>query len=87
MKKVIFTLHDSSDLAAVLDVDLHSSPKDEYTVKEEQALALIINNLFPELKKCHRRIKKLMVVDEDGNTYETQDFDIYGSLALKEKEL
>ena len=83
MKKISFTLQDSPDCNMGIDVDFHPVRKDEYTVREEQALAILIYNRFPQLKECHRRIKKLTVTDENGETYETNDFDIYGSLTKK----
>ena len=83
MKRIIFTLQDAPDFAMRLDVDFQPTTIGDYTVREEQALANLIYSHFPELKKCKRRIKKLTVVDEDGTTYETDDFDIYGSLTKK----
>lgn len=83
MKKITFTLQDSPDCIMGLDADFHPVTKDEYTVREEQALALLIYNRFPQLKECNRRIRKLTVTDENGETYETKDFDMYGSLTKR----
>lgn len=85
MIKIVFTMQDAPDFSIGMDAELNAESGKEYSVKEEQALALLIYSRFPKLKECHRRIKKLTVVDEIGNTYETDDFDIYGSL-IKEKE-
>lgn len=30
--------------------------------------------------KCNRRIKELVVIDENGDEYKTDDFDIYGNI-------
>ena len=86
MKKVSFTLQDAPDNTMGLEVDFHPIVEGECTVREEQALALIIYDKFPRLKECHRRIKKLTVIDEDGNIYETDDFDVYGSLTKKQEK-
>ena len=85
MKKISFTLQDAPDYVIWFDVDFHPTAEGEYSVKDEHALAILIYNLFPELKKSHRRIKNLKVIDEDGNEYETEDFDIFGSFRKKEK--
>ncbi len=82
MAKVVFNLHDSPDSFWNIDMDIDFI-NDDCSVKEEQILALLINERFPKLKECHRRIKKLMVVDDNGNFYESEDFDIYGSLIKK----
>ena len=39
---------------------------------------------FPQLHKCNRRIKKLIVIDENDEKYSTEDFDLYGSLTKQE---
>lgn len=80
MKKVLFTLQDAPDFTQGLDVDIQPNENGEYTVSEEMALALLIYDRFPNLKKCNRRIKKLVVIDEVGNKYATDDFDIPGGL-------
>ena len=80
MKKVLFTLQDAPDYALELDVDIQPNKDGEYSVSEEIALALLIYDRFPKLKECNRRIKKLIVIDEEGSSYESNDFDIIGSL-------
>lgn len=85
MKKLYFSLHDSPDSTQVMEIDFHPCGK-EYSVSDEQALAIIINQRFPEIKNCNRRIKKLVIIDEDGKEYVTEDFDIYGSLTKIEDE-
>ena len=80
MKRITFTLQGTPDYIMELDCDFRPNIDDEYTVKEEDALALIIYNRFPELKKSHRRIKKLTIVDEEGKTYVTEDFDFPGNI-------
>lgn len=85
MAKVVFNLHDSPDSFWKMDMDIDFINGDECSIREEQILALLINERFPELKGCHRRIKKLMVVDDNGNFYESDDFDIYGSLIKEER--
>lgn len=83
MARVVFDLQDNPDSFWHLDTDINFIDG-ECTVREEQALALLINERFPKLKECHRRIKKIMVVDDNGNYYESDDFDMYGSLIKKE---
>lgn len=80
MKIIKFTLQDASDFVLEADGDIQSSVNGEYTVANETALALLIYNRFPELRECHRRIKQLIVVDETGEKYETEDFSVPGSL-------
>lgn len=81
MKKFTFTLQDAPDSIMEFEGDLEfDNEKSEYTVKEETAIALLINHFFPQLRQCNRRIKNLVVIDDDGNVYTTHDFDIYGSL-------
>lgn len=86
MKKITFTLQDTPDFMTKLYIDFHPTKEGEYTVREEQALALLIYSRFPQLRECHRRIKKLTIVDEIGETYETDDFDVYGNTTKKGKE-
>lgn len=80
MKKIIFTLQDNPDDGWSLDADIQPNEDGDYTVREEQALAFIIYNRFPQLKKSKRRIKKLIVIDENEENYCSDDFDIYGSI-------
>ena len=80
MKKFSFTLQDSPDFWMGFEADLPLEKDGEYSVSEENAIAILINNRFPKLKQCHRRIKNLIVVDDNGDIYSTNDFDIYGSL-------
>lgn len=86
MKKISFTLQDSSDSWNLLEADLQFENDGEYTVKEETAIALLINKRFPQLLKCNRRIKKLIVVDENNEKYSTNDFDLYGSIHKHDKK-
>ena len=81
--KIGFTLQDAPDywtfFEAELQIDL-----EKYGLQGENDIALLINSTFPQLQKCHRRIKKLQVIDESGNFYETDDLDIPGSLIKKD---
>mgnify|MGYP007104086517 CR=1 FL=1 len=83
MKKISFTLQDAPDFWTSFDADLPLGENGDCTVSEETALAILLNNKFPQLRKCHRRIKNLVVVDETGKTYATDDFDIPESLTKK----
>ena len=84
MKKIVFTLQDAPDFATAFQADIKPNEEGEYTVSEENALALLIYELFPNLKESRRRIKAIQITDELGETYETNDFDIYNSLKKKE---
>ena len=86
MSRIIFTLQDAPDFTAMFDTDLQPNTEGEYSVSEENALALLIYELFPQLKASHRRIKKLTIIDESGNIYETDDFDMYNGLKKKDKK-
>ena len=86
MKKVTFNLKDAPNLFLEMEIDFQPVEVGNYTVREEQLLALLIYNHFPALKECHRRIKSISVKDEDGNVYENNDFDIYGFTTKKEKK-
>jgi hypothetical protein len=83
MVKISFSLQDSPDDFICTDIN-YKIEKNEMSVAHEQALAILINEKFPNLKKSKRRIKNLIVIDENGDLYETKDFDIYGSLKKKE---
>ncbi len=85
MKIINFTLQDAPDFSMGLETDLNLPENGECTVNEETAIALIIYNRFPELRKHNRRIKHLVVVDEEGNIYTTTDFDTLGSLTKERK--
>lgn len=69
-----------------MDADVHFNEDGECTVKEETAIAILINKRFPQLHESNRRIKKLIIVDENNEKYSTNDFDLYGSVQKKEKE-
>ena len=86
MKKISFTLQDAPDFWTTLVADLPLGDNDDYIVKEETAIAILLKYKFPQLRNHHRRIKNLIVVDEKGNTYFTDDFDNYGSLTKKKDE-
>lgn len=86
MKKFSFTLQDAPDFWTSFIADLPLETNGDYTVKQETAIAILLNSKFPQLQKCHRRIKNLVVVDEKGDIYTTDDFDIYGSLKKQEKD-
>ena len=86
MKTISFTLHDAPDFWTSLCADLPLGEKGDCAVSEEIALAILLNHKFPQLLKCHRRIKNLVVVDEEGKRYTTPDFDIPGSLTKTNKE-
>lgn len=80
MKRIHFTLQDAPD--HIMGVDLEFTPDvgGEYNIREENLLALLIYKHFPQLMKCNRRIKQLVVIDENGDEYKTDDFDIYGNI-------
>ena len=80
MKKIAFTLQDAPDFVMETYANIQPNTNGEYTVAEENALAILIYEHFPQLKKCHRRIKQLIVVDEAGQKYETENFAVPGSL-------
>lgn len=84
MKKILFTLQDAPDHFMGLDVDIKPNENGEYTVREETALALLINKKFPQLYKSHRRMKQLIIIDEDKNIFKSEDFDIPGSIIKTE---
>ncbi len=86
MKKISFTLQDAPDFWTSFDADLPLGENGDCTVSEETALAILLNNKFPQLRKCHRRIKNLVLVDEEGETYVTDGFDISGSLTKNNKD-
>ena len=85
MKRIIFNLQNNPNEEWSLDADIQLNEDGDYTVREEQAFALIIYNLFPQLKKSKSRIKRLIVIDENDEKYCPDDFDIYGSLKRIEK--
>ncbi len=85
MKKIYFTLQDAPDFIKSLDADLQVNSNGDYTIGEETAFAYLINRRFPELQKTNRRIKNLIVIDEEGNKYSTEDFDILGSTTKRDK--
>lgn len=87
MKKVYFTLHDAPDFTTKLEFDVNlTNEEGELRSDAELAMALLINKHCPNLKDCHRRIKKLIVIDEEGQKYESDDFDVYGSLQEKKED-
>ena len=86
LKKISFTLQDAPDFGTLIYADLPLGENGDCTVSEETALAILLNNKFPQLRKSHRRIKKLVVVDEEDETYSTDDFDIPGSLTKINKD-
>ena len=63
-----------------LDVDIQPNEKGEYTASEETGHVILIYDRFPNLKKCNRSIKKLIIIPEMNKTFETSDFDKPGSL-------
>lgn len=78
MKKISFTLQDSPNHWMGLDAEIKFKENGECSVSEETAIAILINKRFPQLQKCNRRIKKLIVIDENNEKYSTDDFDLYG---------
>ena len=86
MIKIAFTLQDASDFWKELNVDsLSQNDNESYTVEAETAIAILLNSHFPQLRECNRRIKNLIVTDNEGNVYTTKDFDVPGSLKKIEK--
>lgn len=86
MVKIAFTLQDAPDYWQGVETDFQPLNNDEpYTVREETAIALLLKSRFPQIYKCNRRIKNLIVVDDNGSIYTTEDFDIYSSLKQEEK--
>lgn len=83
MVKVFFSLQDAPDFYTSANMQ-YAIGGGEISVSHEQALAILINEMFPNLRSCNRRIKHLIVIDENGKEYETKDFDIYGSLKKKD---
>lgn len=86
MVKVTFSLQDAPDFYTYTNIP-YEIGKGEVSVENEQALAILINDRFPNLRACNRRIKHLIVIDDKGDLYETKDFDIYGSLKRKEDKI
>lgn len=85
MVKIAFTLQDAPDFWQELNVDSLSLNENELcTVEKEKEIAFLVNSRIPKLRECNRRIKNLIITDEKGNVYTTDDFDIPGSLK-KEK--
>ena len=84
MKKIYFTLQDAPDCWMGLEADIQVGNDGDCTINEETAIAILINKRFPQLHKCNRRIKKLIVIDENDEKYSTEDFDLYGSLTKQE---
>ena len=79
MTKFSFSLQDAPDFWTTFECDcefgnIGGNPA------VENAIACLIKDRNPKLYECHRRIKKLIVEDENGNVYQTDDFDIPGSL-------
>lgn len=84
MTTISFTTQDAPDNWIRLDVDVDYN-FDKYNLINEHDLATRIFNHYPNLKKANRRIKNLSIKDWKGDIYETDDFDIPGSLIKKEK--
>jgi len=85
LKTISFTLQDAPDFWTSLYADLPLGENGDCTVSAETALAILLNNKFPQLRKCHRRIKNIVVIDEKDEIYSTDDFDIQGSLMKNNK--
>lgn len=85
MVKIAFTLQDAPDFWQEVETDCQLLNSDEpYTVREETAIAFLLKSHFPQIYKSKRRIKNLIVKNDKGNIYTTDDFDIYGSLKKEE---
>ena len=81
MVKIAFTLQKFPEHLEEFVVDYQSLNEDEqYTVREETAIAILLNERFPKIHDNGHRIKNLTVTDDKGKTYTTDDFDIPGSL-------
>ena len=85
MKKISFTLQDAPDFWQCFEADFHPAKEGDYSVADEQAIAKLIYEEFPNLKKCHRRVKNLRIVDENGQCDESIDFDIPMSIYMMEE--
>lgn len=85
-KLIKFTLQDAPDYWTSFEAELQTD-LEKYGLQGENEIALLINRTFPQLQKYQRRIKKLQISDESGNYYETNDFDIPGSLIKKDMTL
>lgn len=80
MKKIQFTFQDAPDSWMGFEADFEPEKKGDYSILDENMLAILIDKVFPNIMKCNRRIKDLIIADEDGNIFKTDDFDLYGSL-------
>ena len=86
MVKIAFTLQDAPDFWTELNADCLSLNGDALTVRDEANIADLIYSRFPKLRECNRRIKNLIITDDNkGKTYATNDFDVPGSLKKIEK--
>lgn len=80
MKKISFTLHDAPDFWQSFEADFHPAKEGVYSVADEHAITMLINDIFPNLKECHRRVKNLRIIDENGKCYESTNFDLPGNI-------